>query len=97
MNALPVVVAEYAVHADDMADDAVRQHDVKLHITELLVVTGKVGPQAVVDVFQLVDGLQHHLASKSNTCHVKQVIVLLEFVNILFKSIWYQTTKRRLF
>ena len=91
MNALPVVVAEHAVHADDVADDAVRQHDVKLHVTELLVVTGKVSPQTVVDVFQLVDGLQHHLASKRNTSHIKY----LEFIIIVFTSIWYQTIKRR--
>ena len=41
------------MHADDMIDDIIRQHDVQCDVTKLLVVSGQMGQDALMNLLQI--------------------------------------------
>lgn len=45
--------AEYTMHADHMIDDIIRQHDVQSDVTKLLIVSGKMGQDALMNLLQI--------------------------------------------
>lgn len=53
--------AEDAVHADDVRDDKVRQHDIQTDVPKLLIVAGQVRVQTAVNISQVLNRLQGHL------------------------------------
>lgn len=62
--------AEDAVHADDVRDDEVRQHDVQTDVPELLIVAGQVRVQTAVNISQVLNRLQGHLQRSERTTSV---------------------------
>lgn len=53
--------AEDTVHADDVRDDKVRQHDIQTDVPKLLIVAGQVRVQTAVNISQVLNRLQGHL------------------------------------
>lgn len=53
LSSLPVVEAEYTMHAEHMIDDIIRQHDVQSDVTKLLVVTGQMRQNALMNLLKI--------------------------------------------
>jgi len=79
--------AEYTVHADDVSDDEVWQHDVEANVAELLVVAGQVGVQTRVKVTQRLHRLQHNLTGKTDEgseCRLENQLFKNFVMNLMF-------------
>lgn len=62
--------AEDTVHADDVRDDKVRQHDIQTDVPKLLIVAGQVRVQTAVNISQVLNRLQGHLQRSEWTTSV---------------------------
>ena len=56
-----MVEAEDAVHADNVEDDKIREHDVEAHVAKLFIVAGEVSVEAAVEVTHALDRLEVYL------------------------------------